>query len=131
MNQSSITADDVRFLSALAQADAASRAARATVDASPASSAATWSVETGPPAEAVASMHAAVTYVELATGRRRVVVLVHPADADASAGRVSVLSPVGRSLLGCAPGDDAEVRLPDGRLLRLQVTEVRREARDG
>lgn len=127
MEQNLITADEVRLLSALAHARAlpsqptAVRAGAALAGADGADRA----------ADAVASMNAAVDYVEMPTGRQRTVVLVHPADADASAGRVSVLSPVGRALLGCAVGDHAEVQLPNGQPLRLLVAGVRLEARDG
>ncbi|HVL58876.1 MAG TPA: GreA/GreB family elongation factor, partial [Burkholderiaceae bacterium] len=46
----------------------------------------------------IVSLGAAVRYAELPAGRERDVVLVHPSDAAPSDGRISVLSPVGRSL---------------------------------
>lgn len=131
MEQTLITADEVRLLSALVHANATARepAGRSAIMPTGASGAAP--APAGPPGEVVASMNTAVDYVELPAGLRRTVVLVHPAGADAGIGRVSVLSPVGRALLGCAPGDHAEVRLPSGQPLRLFVADVRPEARDG
>jgi transcription elongation GreA/GreB family factor len=40
--------------------------------------------------------------------------LVHSAEANAGAGRVSVDSPLGRALLGARPGDRVVVQAPDG-----------------
>ena len=40
--------------------------------------------------------------------------LVHPAEANASEGRVSVESPLGQALLGARPGDEVVVQAPGG-----------------
>lgn len=40
--------------------------------------------------------------------------LVHPAEASASEGRISISSPLGRALLGARPGDSVTVRAPGG-----------------
>ena len=58
----------------------------------------------------------------------RTVTLVHPAEADPSAGSISVLSPVGRALLGLKRGSAASIGLPGGRTLTLRVLEVERPA---
>ena len=79
------------------------------------------------PADRVA-MNARVTYEELPGGARRSVVLSYPLDADAAASRVSVLSPVGMSLLGRAPGAVVEPPMPDGRALRIRVLALERDA---
>ena len=79
------------------------------------------------PADRVA-MNSRVTYEELPGGARRSIVLSYPLDADAAAGRVSVLSPVGMSLLGRAPGAVVEPPMPDGRALRIRVLSLEREA---
>ena len=77
------------------------------------------------PADRV-TMNSQVTYVEDPGGAHRTVTLVHPADADPAAGRISVLSPVGRALLGRAPG--AQVAVPGlGRAkLRIRVLSLDR-----
>lgn len=49
--------------------------------------------------------------------------IVGPAEVDASMGRISLESPVGKALLGREPGDEVEVETPGGsrrvRILRL------------
>jgi len=71
-----------------------------------------------------ARLHSTVLYEELPGRLRRRVTLVSPRDADASVGRISVLSPVGRALLGHAKGSTVEVALPLGRRLLVRVIEV-------
>ena len=69
----------------------------------------------------------AVSYEELPTGTQRHVTLVVPRDADASAGRISVLSPVGRALLDHAKGQVISVALPMDRQLSVRVLDVAAE----
>ena len=57
-------------------------------------------------------------------GDEQTYVLVGSAEADASAGRISNVSPVGRALLGARAGDEVTVQLPNGSV-RYQVREVR------
>lgn len=66
------------------------------------------------------SMNSEVTYREEPGGERRTVVLVHPSEAAPSRGRVSVLSPVGRALLGRRAGSVASIRVP-GRALSIRL----------
>lgn len=73
----------------------------------------------------VASLNSVVEYVELQGGTVRDVVLVHPAMADVGTGRISVLSPVGRALLGRKVGDVCEVSLPGGSRLAVTIAGVR------
>jgi regulator of nucleoside diphosphate kinase len=65
-----------------------------------------------------------VTYEEVPTGKRRSVTLVDPRQADASTSRISVLSPIGRALLGHATGRVVDVELPMGRRLPVRVVDV-------
>jgi regulator of nucleoside diphosphate kinase len=74
------------------------------------------------------SMNSRVTYREEPDGMRRTVVLVHPGGADPANGRVSVLSPVGRSLLGRKSGSAATIGVPGGRALKIRVLAIEREA---
>ena len=73
----------------------------------------------------VVSMNSVVEYVEMPGGTVRDVVLVHPAAADVSSGRISVLSPVGRALLGRKVGDICEVIVPNGSRLAVTIAGVR------
>lgn len=73
-----------------------------------------------------AAMGSVVSYEELASRTRRAVTLVPPGRANAAAGLVSVLSPVGRALLGRRAGEEVNAQLPDGRMLELKVASVGR-----
>lgn len=63
-----------------------------------------------------------VTY--RADGTERQVTLVMPSEADISAGRISVLTPIGAALLGLSTGQTIEWPARDGRLHHLQVIAV-------
>jgi len=76
------------------------------------------------PANRVA-MNSRVTYRE-SDGPARTVTVVHPAGADAGKLRISVLSPVGRALLGRRPGASVKVIVPGGRGLTLHILAVER-----
>ncbi|HVW67373.1 MAG TPA: nucleoside diphosphate kinase regulator [Steroidobacteraceae bacterium] len=71
----------------------------------------------------VITMRARVRVLDLISRERREFVLVYPAEADLSAGRVSVLAPLGTALLGYREGDEVEWVMPGG-LRRLQVERV-------
>jgi regulator of nucleoside diphosphate kinase len=77
----------------------------------------------------VVALDAEVTYIERPAGARRTVRLVHPASANASAGRISVFAPVGRALLGRRAGARIPVALPDGTIDELHVIAVERAGR--
>jgi regulator of nucleoside diphosphate kinase len=78
--------------------------------------------------EGVVMMGSTVTYVDSVNGGRRVVTIAYPAQADASAGRVSVLSPIGRALLGRSVGSVIDVVLPTGRPLAIRIVDVKRRS---
>jgi len=65
-----------------------------------------------------------VRFEDERTGAVREAVLVYPSDADASAGRISVLAPIGAALLGLGVGDSIVWPLPDGREARLRILAV-------
>ena len=62
----------------------------------------------------VVTMYTQVQLADLASERKYRLTLCYPADADPAAGLVSVLSPVGASLLGLRVGAVASWRQPDG-----------------
>ncbi|MEO7008839.1 MAG: GreA/GreB family elongation factor [Caldimonas sp.] len=62
----------------------------------------------------VVTMYTQVQLADLASDRKYRLTLCYPADADPAAGLVSVLSPVGASLLGLRVGAVARWRQPDG-----------------
>jgi regulator of nucleoside diphosphate kinase len=77
----------------------------------------------------VVRMHSRVTFEDVRTGAIREVVLVYPRAADASAGRLSVLAPIGAALLGLRVGDEIEWPLPDGRTAEIRILSVAQPAR--
>jgi regulator of nucleoside diphosphate kinase len=74
------------------------------------------------PAEVV-TMHSRVRMLDLRSGDRRELVLVLPAEANVSAGRISVLAPLGTALLGQREGDEVEWLMPGG-LSRVRIERV-------
>jgi regulator of nucleoside diphosphate kinase len=75
------------------------------------------------PSDAV-TLHSRVAFEDIRTGAIREVVLVYPSAADASAGRLSVLAPIGAALLGLRVGDTIEWPLPDGRTAEIRILTV-------
>jgi transcription elongation GreA/GreB family factor len=70
------------------------------------------------------AMDLRVAYREEPRGERRTVAIVHPRRADPAKGAISVLSPVGRALLGRKVGDVAAIDLPGGRALTIRVVAI-------
>lgn len=75
------------------------------------------------PAQAV-TMNSRARLLNESTGMTRELTLVYPKDADATAGRVSVLAPVGSALLGLQQGQSIDWPMPNGHHERLKVLEV-------
>jgi regulator of nucleoside diphosphate kinase len=72
----------------------------------------------------VVTMNSELVYEDVESGAKRVVRLVFPKDADAAAGRISVLAPIGAALLGLHVGQEIEWRVPAG-VRRIRVAELR------
>jgi transcription elongation factor GreA len=64
-----------------------------------------------------------IVVVDVASGERITYKLVFPEEADASNGDVSMISPIGRSLLNRRPGDEVVVTMPSGRRT-LEILEL-------
>lgn len=69
----------------------------------------------------VVTMYSQVLLQDLASGQRSTVVLTYPADAEPAAGFVSVLSPLGRGLLGLPVGAVAAWATPGGEDKQAEV----------
>jgi regulator of nucleoside diphosphate kinase len=69
-------------------------------------------------------MNSIVIYREEPHGAARSVRVVHPNEADAAAGRISVLAPIGRALLGRKPGAVVAAAAPGGRELNIRILRV-------
>ena len=72
----------------------------------------------------VVTMNSRVRYVDEHSGLCREIELVYPEDADAAAGKVSVLAPVGAALLGLEAGQAIDWKFPAGETRRLRVQKV-------
>lgn len=62
----------------------------------------------------VVTMYSRVELVDVHTARRQTLTVCYPGDAEPAAGFISVLSPVGNSLLGLRVGDVAKWQTPTG-----------------
>lgn len=71
----------------------------------------------------VVRMGSTLEYETDASGARTVT-LVFPQDEDISAGRISILTPIGVALIGLSVGDSMEWRRRDGSTQRLRVTRI-------
>ena len=72
----------------------------------------------------VVTMNSTVSFVDEQTGLASRVTLACPSDVAIAERRISVLSPVGRALLGRTVGAVAEVELPDGGVRPIRVGEI-------
>jgi len=79
----------------------------------------------------VVTMHSRVAFEDVRSGAVREVVLVYPAASDASAGRLSVLAPIGAALLGLRVGDRIEWPLPGDRTATIRILHVAQPGRAG
>lgn len=70
-----------------------------------------------------ARMGSRVHLLDLRSGQQKVYTLVGPGEMDASQGRISVQSPVGRAVVDRVPGDEIEVAAPAG-TIRFRLEQV-------
>lgn len=72
----------------------------------------------------VITMNATVEFVDEASGADRTVQLVYPKDADISAGRISILTPIGAGLIGVRAGQSILWPDRDGKERWLRILSV-------
>ena len=72
----------------------------------------------------VVTMYSQVTIADVPTGQRHKLTLCYPKDAEPGTGFISVLSPVGMSLIGLRLGALARWTLPGGEEGRAEVVEI-------
>ena len=72
----------------------------------------------------VVSMNSSADCVDESNGKHHTLTLVYPKDADADAGRVSVLAPVGSALLGLRVGHNIDWPGQSGKTHRLKITAI-------
>jgi regulator of nucleoside diphosphate kinase len=71
----------------------------------------------------VVTMLSRVVVADVATGQRREIAVVYPAEVDAAAGRVSVFDALGTALFGASTGETIECETAEGRR-RLRIEEM-------
>lgn len=72
----------------------------------------------------IVTVNSIVSFRDELTQTVHKVTIVYPQDMSISDRRISVLSPVGRALLGQAVGNTSKVELPDGALRSIRVLEL-------
>lgn len=72
----------------------------------------------------VVTVNSTVSFRDEATGAVQRVTLVYPHETSMAEGQISILSPVGRALLGVAVGRTAAVELPDGSAKEIRILEL-------
>ena len=81
-------------------------------------------VDSAVAAPTLVTMNSRVVFENVHNGRSREITLTYPQDADASQGRISVLSPLGTALLGLSVGQEIDWKLPNGRAARFRVARL-------
>lgn len=72
----------------------------------------------------VVTMYATVEFIDDASGSGRTVQLVYPKEADISAGRISILTPVGAGLIGLREGQSILWPDREGQERKLTIVKV-------
>jgi regulator of nucleoside diphosphate kinase len=72
----------------------------------------------------IVTMHSKITLVDTRTGQRDQMTLCYPPEADPAKGFLSVLSPVGMSLIGLRLGAVAHWNTPGGEARSARVEEI-------
>ena len=81
-------------------------------------------VEPGEVPPTVVTMNSTVRFRVESSQETFELTLVYPKDADGSAGKISLLAPVGSALLGLSQGDEIEWPKPGGGTMRVAIEEV-------
>jgi len=72
----------------------------------------------------VVTMNSTVRFRMASSEKDFSLTLVYPKDVDGSAGKLSILAPVGSALLGLSVGDEIEWPRPGGGTMQLTIAEV-------
>jgi len=72
----------------------------------------------------VVTLNSRAVFEDIVTGMHHQITLVLPNELDPKGGSISVISPIGRALLGRAVGDTVAVDIPHGRTRHVRLLEV-------
>ena len=81
-------------------------------------------LQTSPADSAYIIFGAVVSVKDLSNSKVAEYTLVGPEDVDVASGKISSVSPIGKSLMGKKPGDVVEVRIPKG-LIKLEILDYK------
>jgi len=70
------------------------------------------------------TMNSRVEVSDLASGRRQILTLCYPQDADPAQGRISVLSPAGAALIGRRAASLVAWQQPGGQVTRVRLVRI-------
>lgn len=118
-----VTTQDMKRLQSLLEGTASARLAEAAENLESELASATVVQPTEIP-RTVVTMGSRVRFEDEETAQQREVTLVYPKEADAQAGKVSILAPVGAALLGLSVGETIDWPLPNGKRKRLRIMEI-------
>ncbi len=72
----------------------------------------------------VVTMNSRVRFAMKPSGKEYELTLVYPKDFDGSAGKISILAPVGSALLGLSIGQEIEWPAPGGGMIRVKIIDI-------
>ena len=72
----------------------------------------------------VVTMNSRVRFAMEPSGKEYELTLVYPKDIDGTAGKISVLAPVGSALLGLSVGQEIEWPAPGGGMIRVRIIDI-------
>lgn len=72
----------------------------------------------------VVTMNSRVRFAVEPSGKEYDLTLVYPKDIDGSAGKISILAPVGSALLGLSIGQEIEWPATGGKLIRVRIIDI-------
>jgi regulator of nucleoside diphosphate kinase len=72
----------------------------------------------------VVTMNSRVRFAMEPSGKEYELTLVYPKDIDGTAGKISVLAPVGSALLGLSIGQEIEWPAPGGGTIRVRIIDI-------
>ncbi|MCI3953054.1 MAG: transcription elongation factor GreAB [Burkholderiales bacterium] len=87
-------------------------------------------VERGEIPHTVVTMHSQIRLRDEHTGRERTVTLVYPSERGSTSDALSILTSLGAALIGLTEGHEITFTGPDGRMRRVALLKVLRQAED-
>lgn len=78
--------------------------------------------------ETVVKMNSTLIFRDLNSLEEAEVTLVYPEHSNLEKNKISILAPLGSALIGLSEGQDIEWSMPNGKIRKLQIVEVKRDS---